>query len=684
MESKLIWKNGSPFYLIDGKAYIPVSYRSFWPTGERVKMFADKGISLFHASPTGMLCTVKVPYSNCGEVWVGENTYDWDKLRAHMDMFISSAADAKMALLVQLDTRDWYLQQNPDASNSFDQLSIMCLDEKWREAAAGFLKALLTFLEAEYPDRIYAIHLMAGHSTEWYTNYPLPDLYTSEIFKKCHDDWFGDGRAIPTDEELMGAEGGIFRHPAKHKNAIDFWRFISESIAQTVAYFAHKAKEYSGYKLPVGVFYGYTMSFAHSYLRGHGALSLLLDNPDIDIFFSPSAYRPFRGMDGTNAFNMAADSPRLHGKLYLHEIDNTTFMTTGNKFADSQQSLHHRPGSVADTITYLRRDMARALEHGGGYWWFDMWGGWYDHEEVMEQMEQNRMVTEKILQAGTASVSQVAVFVDAHSDRYLADPAAYDMVYAPPGEGKGGISVQYDMVYHQQDGFHRMGTPVTYYDSSDLLYEKFPHQDTKLYIFVNLLAPTKELTEKIKALRAEGKSTLFLYAPGYVGETDFSLSAMKALTGFDFAIADETVGKVVSCNGDLAWGGDRGISPLFTVDKTGCEILAVYEQSGLPAGALKERAGGIDAWFSCGVVPGEVLRQIAKRAGVFLWHDGDDPVYVNQSMFGMYSYAGGEKTVAFPRDCTLTDLYNNQVYQTENCKLTIPFCPKEFKMFLYK
>ena len=683
MESKLIWKNGSPFYLINGKEQIPVSYRSFWPEGKKVKEFAENGFHLFHASPTGILNSIKVPYSNCGEVWVGENQYDWDKLRAHMDMFIGADKDAKVALLVQLDTRDWYVEENPGTSDSFHQLSIMCKDETWRKNASNFLKALLDFMEKEYPERVYAIHLMAGHTTEWYTNYPLPDMYTSEIYKKGFDDWFADGRDIPTDEELMRAEQGVFRHPVKDKKAIEFWEFHSEAIAETICYFAAQAKKFTHRKLPVGVFYGYTMCFFHAHLRGHGALATVLNCDDVDIVFSPSAYRPFRGMESSSALNMAVDSLRLHGKMYIHEIDNTTYMTAGNKFADSQQSLHQRPGSVEDTITYLRRDMARGLEHGGGYWWFDMWGCWYDNDRVMEALKENYSATERILQAGAASVSQIAVFVDAYSSRYLADPAAYDMIYAPPGDGKGGIAVQYDTVYHQQAGFNSIGAPVSYFDSGDLLYDKFPHEQTKLYIFVNLFAPTDALKAKIKALQAEGKSCLFLYAPGYITEEGYSLSAMEELTGFDFAIAKDRCGRVVACgDSDLAWSGDRGVSPLFTVSEEDCEILAVYEDSKHPAGAVKLRGDALDAWFACGVVPGKLLRDIAKRAGVFLYHDGDDPVYINESMAGMYSAEGGEKILRFPADCKLIDLYSQEIYATENGAVTIPVQPKECKLFL--
>ena len=48
-------------------------------------------------------------------------------------MFLSSAPTAKFALLIQLDTRQWYLCENEEAVDSFKNLILMCKYEKWRK-----------------------------------------------------------------------------------------------------------------------------------------------------------------------------------------------------------------------------------------------------------------------------------------------------------------------------------------------------------------------------------------------------------------------------------------------------------------------------------------------------------------------------------------------------------------------
>ena len=285
MNAKLTWRNGSPFYSINGTEYIPVSYRTCLPNTNTLKNFNDKGFELHYIYPSGILSSIKAPYSSCGEVWEGEGNYNWERLRVHVNTVLDACPNAKLALIVQLDTRDWYLKQNGDAWDSYSHLDFMCRDEKWRQSAARFLKDVIQFMEEEYPERVYAVYLFAGHTCEWYSTYPEEGLVESKQFLKNFREWFGDDQEIPTHEELMNTTYGVFRHPLNDQKALRFWEFYSEILADTISYFAGKVKEYTDGKLLVGVFYGYLMSFFHSYLRGHNSFHTVVSNPDVDLIF---------------------------------------------------------------------------------------------------------------------------------------------------------------------------------------------------------------------------------------------------------------------------------------------------------------------------------------------------------------------------------------------------------------
>ena len=684
MNASIIWHNGSPDLKINGESYLPVAYRSFYPQPHTVKSFYEKEFSLFQLFPSGILCSLKIPYSQCGEVWDGQGVYNWDNLRKHIDMFLKEAPTAKFSLLVHLDTRDWYLEEHPEALDSFHSLAAMCRDEGWRMSATRFLEDMIAFVETEYPERVYVLHLFAGHTCEWYAHYPVDGLPESEQLTKSYREYFQTTEEIPTHEDLIAAGEGVLRHPAKNKKALEFWDFYNEIIAETICYFAHEAKRITAGRLLTGVFYGYTMCFSHAYQRGHNAYHTVLNCPDIDIIFAPAAYRPFRGMDATCGFNLAVDSVRFHKKMYLHEIDNTTSLTTQNAFANAVQGLHQRPDSLADTVSYCRRETARALEHGGGYWWFDMWDGWFADESLMEELLRIRKASKAVFDAGTQSVAEIAVFVDADSAKYLADPKARDTVYIN-NERESGLAVQYDTVYALQEQLHRIGAPVNYFDANDLLHPDFSHGQYKLYIFPNLYAPSDALKSAVAKLRAEGKSCLFTYASGYIGKEDYTLAGMEELTGFNITLAEgETEGTLTACETGDSWGGNQGVAPLFALSAQDAEILACYRQSGLPAGGMKQRENGIDAWFGYGPVPASLLRKIARHAGVFIWHEGDDPVYINSGMLGMYSETGGQREIQLPGDGKLVSLYEPEEHQSQNGKITLTFQPKECKLFIRK
>ena len=680
MKASIIRKNGSPVINIGDKKVYPVSYRTFQPDERLVKDFYNAGYELFQLFPSGILCSLNVPYSNSGEVWDGENKYNWDNLRKHIDKFLNSAPTAKFALLIQLDTRQWYLNENEDAVDSFKNLTLMCKDEKWRSSASSFLKSIIEFVEKEYPDRVYIAHIFAGHTCEWYSYYPKGGFENNERLVKNYADYFGAAEKMPSYDELFKSDNGIFRHPRLQKKAVDFWRFYSEIIVDTIGFFAKKVKEITNGRMLTGCFYGYTMCFFPSYVRGHNAFHSLLCCEDIDVIFSPSAYSPFRLMESSNAFNIAIDSIKLHKKLYIHEIDNTTSLTKGNKFADLLQGLHQRPENVEDSVTYLKRDCARALEHGAGYWWFDMWGGWYDDKTLMENMSKIKKASEVIYEAGTESVSEIAVFIDSYSQLCLAD----DNPLASAGGDYGAVNAHKQNVYLQQEGLNNIGAPVSYFDLNDILNPSFPHQKYKLYIFPDLYAPSKEVSEKISLLRKERKSFVFIHAPGYIGENDYSFENMKKLTGFNFRIADEISGKTVSSD-NLSWGGEKNISPLFTITDNDCEIIGKYEESGLVAAAVKKNEKTIDAWFGSGNVPGSILREIALEAGVFIYSKSDIPLYINKSMLGIYSHKGGKYEIMLPDDELLIDLYNEEKeIKTFEKKAIIDLKKKEFRMFLRK
>jgi hypothetical protein len=78
---------------INGKVFEPLAFRSFRPEDRNVREFYDAGLRLMSILHTGLNCTLGVPYSKFGEVWIGPRQYDFDAFDRQMELFLKNAPD---------------------------------------------------------------------------------------------------------------------------------------------------------------------------------------------------------------------------------------------------------------------------------------------------------------------------------------------------------------------------------------------------------------------------------------------------------------------------------------------------------------------------------------------------------------------------------------------------------------
>lgn len=676
MKASLERHNGRIKIRINDELIDPVSFRSFRPQEKIVKSFGSHGFRLMSVFPSGINSTLKVPYSQFGEVWIGDEKYNFDNLKKQVDLFVKSAPQAYLSLMVQLDTRDWFLKENPQCADTFDNIVITAGFEKWRKSAARFMCDLFDFVDENYPEKVFAIFLFCGRTCEWYT--PADDGSYHPLKEKAFKVWCSDSaKTLPTYEELHNTTLGVFRHPAEDRAALEYWHFHNKIIAETIGYFARIAKQHTDNTRLVGVFAGYLMH-GMPLSSGTWLFREIVNNNDIDILFSPASYT-FRKLDSTSAFMLPVDSISLHNKLYFHEIDNTTHLVNDNKYAQLLHGAHNKLENMQQTVMYSRRESALALSKGMGYWWFDMFGGWFDHPELMKELEKIRLVTNELYQQNAHSVSQTAVFVDQDSYYYCANS----------WKDAGKILIE-----KQVEELNRSGFPWDNYEIDDLDHPQMLHQQYKFYVFLNLFAPKEKHLAAIKKLKEQGKSLLFIYAAGLITETDFSIKSMCDLIGInlkEFDYKDQIEfkgivfpGKYNSSAQEIVFGFTRPIKPLFFVEDPSAQGIGFYKKSGKTALAIKKVQNRFDAWSGLGCVPASVLRELAREAGVFIYSDANDPIYINKNILGYYCHEGGKRMIKTPSDCVLHELYTDEIFQTVDKQVEISFKADEMKLFKFE
>ena len=70
------------------------------------------------------------------------------------------------------------------------------------------------------------------------------------------------------------------------------------------------------------------------------------------------------------------------------------------------------PRTEEESIWHLTRAFEKVFISRNAYWWFDMWGGWYNTPNMLDFMKTSRDVYVSAMQEQTESIVEVAVVLD--------------------------------------------------------------------------------------------------------------------------------------------------------------------------------------------------------------------------------------------------------------------------------
>jgi hypothetical protein len=661
---------------INSKVFEPLAFRSFRPEERNIREFYDAGLRLMSPLHTGLNCTLDVPYSKFGEVWTGPRQYDFAAFDRQMELFLKHAPEAYFNIMLQLDTRAWSLKAHPDWSNCYWNLVEMAGHQPWREETAAFLQDMLRYIEGKYGDRVFAYSLFCGSSTEWYTNSqgrgrPEAQIREHPIKTACFRKFTGDPTAtMPPLEELHRTSHGAFRDPVADAAALRYWHFHHEIIGNTILYFCRKSQEVLQHRKLLGLFYGYLTQLDGKRLleEGHLAYERVWRCPDLDMIFAPAKYGKPRSFEGASGFLETVDSLGLHNKLTFQEIDHTTYIApstveNGRRIPGSDSKLKDE----FQTRMVLRREFVLTRVKRVATWWFDFFGGYYYAEPLMKEVANMVRIQQRLKDVAMRSAAEIAVFGDVGSMYHAQafSPLANDLLVQPPDE------------------LARIGAPYDIYNFSDLDHKRLPLAQYKLVIFLNAFLIPRDKREFIRAkLQAGRRTLLWLYAPNYIQGRGFSGDGISEITGITVASRDGDDSAVQF--GDSRFTFSKKLSPLFEVRDKDAQVLGTYVSNGAPAVAVKKLARHTSVYSAVGNLPAAVYREIARAAGVHIYYEGRDPVYINSRLLGIHMQGDAAPTIALPqrKSFRLEELFDGGEVRAENGTCQLPLHPGAAKLYL--
>ena len=575
----------------------------------------------------------------------------------------------------------------------------------WRQEAARAIAALVAHCEAQpYADKVWGWHVCDGLFGEWFhwNEYSIDGLadyspaaladfrrwlratYQNDV-GRLSQAW---GRAadfdtvtIPSPQERMRVSHGEFYDPVLDRPTIDYTQCMSDATVDSIIALCRAAKQAMPQPKITCVFYGYQFgNHPRAQLNGHYALRRLLDSPVVDIHASPHTYSN-RGEGGYHSAQAIADSIRRAGKLHIDEVDCKTVWTPTSV---TWKRHIRQPVTVEATIEMMKKDAAYAMASATAYWWMDLTDEhWFDAPEAVEPMRRLKAIEEHLQTVPRHTFGEVAFVVSQRS-----------MMFQAPREGLQNATLNMFRNWH----LCRMGAPFEQLTLDDLARPGVPGY--KLYILANqfhLSAQERALVDRV--IKRNGATALWIYAPGYLDDSSASVDNMRALTGIQFGVSDVVAELDVTISQfdhpitkGLPTGYTYGtrthreqemqpprteyiptteIGPAFYADDPQAQVLGIAQSTGKPGLVVRDFGDWRSIYSAAPLLPWQLMRNIAREAGVHLYDEQGDMVWANNAFLVVYAQEAGRREIRLPAPMNVTDAYTGERLGDDVVSLTL-------------
>ena len=439
MNSSVEFKNGKPYISIDGALLYPLAYTTYFEELGEFSDFVKTGYKMFfiNVSFTGLPINNVSGFSPFLTGVFEENEADYREFDGVVNNILAECPDALIFPRINVAMPRKWIAENPDECVPTPSGMREALwSEKYFHDGAEFLAVLISHIRSsDYSNRIAGYQICGGTTQEW-MHHDMAGSFSEKGLEKFRL-WMKKNynrEDIPeiTKEDLFKA--------GYNETVSRYGEFCCETAANAVEYFCKATKALINNEQVVGAFYGYN-AFVNDPLLGLAGLRHIIDSPYIDFFSSPCCYDCTREL-GVDWGDMIAESSlKLHNKLYFVECDIRTHLTrkmqesrpgtfSGNYFAlrndKGNKTVWCGPDTLELSVSAVRKAFAHQLSRFSGIWWFDMWGGWYHHDEIMFEMSRMGDIAESSKNKTNSYPSaQTVVFVDERA--YYNNPRCTDV-----------------------------------------------------------------------------------------------------------------------------------------------------------------------------------------------------------------------------------------------------------------
>ena len=578
------------------------SYRSFNPCFTEMKTFAKYGVNTVAIFPANTCNSRGDPYSKYPPNWLGINRYDFSVVDKQINDVLSVNPNANFIFIVDLNSPLWLSRRLTLFGDSIESDSFTCLSNalanpRWQQYTQAYLKNLLTHVEKKHGKRIKAYLLACGQTDEWMDC----SSYSAGRFKiNAWKNWLIKNSekscSVPALERFTTASfENLLRNPKTEGELIKYVQFNCDLIVNSISKFTKITRENISKDKKIGVFFGYIMELTGGRLvaAGHLGYEKLFADENIDFFQSPGTYWA-RDMGEGSGFMCADGTRKSYGKGWLHEIDHFTYMcdpkVNKNIPITGFPGDENRWKTPSESCAGLKREISLAIVNDASMWFFDMVGGWFNSEEMMQTIERGYKIFEENQGKCHKSVAEIALIADAQSAMYIND-----------------FNNLVNAIYpRSRNILNKVGAPFDVYSFNDI--GRVDMSQYKFFVFpASFKIDSQRLVLLKKHIFKDGKISLFMYAPAIIDENSLDSKNVKKFVGVDYAT--------------------KGVQK---VKRDSYSLVYIHNYSDFNV---------------------NVARTLAEEAGVHMVSKKGDVVYANEKFVCVHTGDSGKREIRLPFKC---------------------------------
>lgn len=330
------------------------------------------------------------------------------------------------------------------------------------------------------------------------------------------------------------------------------------------------------------------------------------------------------------------DSCRLHGKLWLDEMD--TLPAVWNTTIPKAQA-------PARSISFLRSNVLGPLTRGMGLWYYDLTceqdfpvtrraAGQWDAPALQAEITRIQKLYGQRYAQSYSSPADVLVVFDTESFYYSGNNGKIEPVSTELLNGTTGD------LYRSGATFHL----VYLFD-----LEKLDLRPYKAVVFGNVYYLDSARRELIaRRVAQESRHLIWSCAAGYIGDEGAGPEGVARAVGMRISTHQAPLARVVVKGGGApssTFNLNRKVEPLLVVEDPDATALGVIEGSNA-VGLARRKLDHYTSWYASVPLRGhELLRFLLREAGAHIYSDRGDTIHAGNGILCVQTGAGGARTL---------------------------------------